>query len=281
MHAAANEGDRCLRANSRSGVMTTGRTARAAMVAAILALAATTVAVAAEGPAIPPVIAAAVADHTRPQAEVERDADRKPAQTLAFAGVKPGDRVADYAPGTGYFTHLFSDIVGKEGHVYAMVPTPMVKFDRAAKGLADLQAWSKDHPNVTASSADALGGVKFPEPLDLFWISQNYHDLHDKFMGPVDVAAFNKAVYAALKPGGVYLVLDHVAAKDAPADVTETLHRIEPSTVRREVEAAGFKLESESNILSNPADPHTATVFDKSIRGHTDQFIYKFRKPAA
>ena len=128
--------------------------------------------------------------------------------------------------------------------------------------------------------ASALDAAKYPEQLDVFWISQNYHDLHDPFMGPVDMAAFNRTVYAALKPGGVYLVLDHVAASGSPADVTDTLHRIEPSTVRREVEAAGFKFEGESALLANPSDPHTAGVFDASIRGRTDQFILKFRRPA-
>ena len=110
-------------------------------------------------------------------------------------------------------------------------------------------------PNVTVVFASPLEGLKFPDKLDLFWIAQNYHDLHDPFMGPVDMAAFNRAVYAALKPGGTYLVLDHVAAAGSPANVTDTLHRIEPSTVRREVEAAGFRFAGESAVLANPADP--------------------------
>jgi predicted methyltransferase len=98
-------------------------------------------------------------------------------------------------------------------------------------------------------------------------------------MGPVDLVAFNKAVYAALKPGGLYVILDHAAAPGSPANVTDTLHRIEPSVVRREVEAAGFVFDGESNILANPSDPHTAGVFNKSIQGHTDQFILRFRRP--
>ncbi len=118
-----------------------------------------------------------------------------------------------------------------------------------------------------------------PRKLDLIWISQNYHDLHNKYFGPVDIGAFNKAVFDALKPGGAYVVLDHTAAAGAPADVTETLHRIDPATVRREVEAAGFVFDSDSVILANPADPRTIKVFDKSIQGHTDQFILKFRRP--
>lgn len=221
----------------------------------------------------------AVADSSRPDSDTARDADRKPAQTLVFAGIKSGDKVADYVASGGYFTRLFSSVVGPQGHVYAVEPTAFFQFQSFPKGVAELQGYAVTHPNVTVTTAAALEGVKFPEKLDVFWISQNYHDLHDEFMGPVDTAAFNKAVYSALKPGGLYVILDHSAAAGAPANVTETLHRIESSTVRREVEAAGFKFDSESSILANPDDPRTAKVFDKTIRGHTDQFILKFRKP--
>jgi predicted methyltransferase len=224
-------------------------------------------------------IAAAVADSSRPETDSERDAERKPAQTLAFAGIQPGAKVADYAAGSGYFTRLFADVVGPSGHVYAVVPSPLFQYSNIVKGIAEIEMYTRNHANVTVTFASALEGVKFPEKLDLFWISQNYHDLHDSFMGPVDVALFNKAVYDALKPGGVYVVLDHSARTGAPSDVTDTLHRIEPSTVRREVEAVGFQFDGSSAILANPKDPRTAGVFDTSIRGHTDQFILRFRKP--
>jgi predicted methyltransferase len=223
------------------------------------------------------VYAAAVADPTRPAADSARDADRKPTETLVFVQLKPGDKVADFVAGGGYFTRLFSDVVGPNGHVYAVEPLESQRF--TAKAYADLQNYSTTHTNVTVSNAAALVSLKFPEKLDVFWISQNYHDLKDKFFGPLDMAVFNKGVFDALKPGGIYIVLDHVAAAGAPEDVTETLHRIDPAVVRREVEAAGFKFEAESKILANPADPHTARVFDPSIRAHTDQFIYEFRKP--
>ena len=221
----------------------------------------------------------AVADSSRPDSDTARDADRKPAETLVFAGIKSADKVADYGADAGYFTRLFANVVGPTGHVYAVEPTAFFKFEHFVKAVAELQGYAVAHPTVTVTTAAALQGLKFPEKLDLFWISRNYHDLHDKFMGPVDTAAFNKAVYDALKPGGFYVVLDHSAAPGASADVTETLHRIESSTVRREVEAVGFKFDSESSILANPADPRTANVFDQTIRGHTDQFILKFRKP--
>ncbi|HEX3944210.1 MAG TPA: hypothetical protein VHW69_08985 [Rhizomicrobium sp.] len=221
----------------------------------------------------------AVVDPSRPDSDTTRDADRKPAQTLMFAGIKPGDKVADYIADQGYFTRLFADVVGSQGHVYAVEPTAFFQFQHFVKEVAELQGYAVTHPNVTVTTSAALEGLKFPEKLDLFWISRNYHDLHDEFMGPVDVAAFNKAVYSALKPGGVYVILDHSAALGAPANVTQTLHRIESSTVRREVEVAGFRFDSESSILANPADPRTAKVFDQTIRGRTDQFILKFRKP--
>jgi predicted methyltransferase len=239
------------------------------------------IAFAAGGPSpdISAALAAAVADSSRPDSDTTRDADRKPEETLAFSGIKPGDQVADYAASSGYFTRLFSSVVGSKGHVYAVEPTAFFKFESFPKAVAELQGYAVAHPNVTVTTAAALEGLRFPERLDLFWISRNYHDLHDKFMGPVDTAAFNKAVYEALKPGGFYVVLDHSAAPGAAADVTETLHRIEASTVRREVEAVGFKFDSENSILANPADPRTAKVFDQTIRGHTDQFILKFRKP--
>lgn len=224
-------------------------------------------------------IDAAVADPLRPSTDTARDADRKPAQTLAFAGIKPGDKIADYAAGAGYFTRLFAGVVGPQGHVYAGVPSALFQYPNIVKGIGELQSFAVAHPNVSVIFASVLDTARYPEPLDLFWISQNYHDLHDRFMGPVDMAAFNRAVFRSLKPGGIYIVLDHAAAEGSQPDVTDTLHRIEPSTVRREVEAAGFKFAAESSILANPADPHTAGVFDSSIRGRTDQFILKFTKP--
>jgi predicted methyltransferase len=245
-----------------------------------LAVGSDALAAVAPSPDVPSALTAAVTDSARPESDTARDADRKPEQTLAFSGVKPGDRVADYVADAGYFTRLFSSIVGPKGHVYAVEPTEFFRFKTFPPAVAELQSYAVAHPNVTVTTAAAVEGLGFPDKIDLFWISRNYHDLHDKFMGPVDIAAFNRAVYRALKPGGLYIVLDHSASPGAPADVTESLHRIEASTVRREVEAAGFAFVSQSSILANPSDPRTARVFDPAIRGHTDQFILKFRKGA-
>ena len=247
----------------------------ALLLLAALALPAT----AATAPAIPPAIARAVADPSRPPEDVARDANRKPGETLAFLGVRPGMKVADYIANSGYFTRLFADVAGPKGHVYAVELNEIIGFPNVAKGYADLRSWAAGRPTVTVTTTPIAASLDFPEKLDLFWIAQNYHDLHDKFLGPVDVPAFNRKVFASLKSGGLYVVLDHSAAPDAPDDVTETLHRIQEERVKREVLAAGFELIGESRLLANPADPRTKGVFDDSIRGKTDQFILKFRKP--
>jgi predicted methyltransferase len=223
------------------------------------------------------VITSAVADPARPPGDRNRDAARKPVESLQFSEVNPGDAIADFNAGAGYFTRLFSDVVGSSGHVYAIEPVEIQQY--TAKSTAELRDYAASHHNITVSVETALESLRLPRKLDVFWIAQNYHDLHNKYFGPLDIAAFNKAVFDALKPGGWYVVLDHTAAPGAPADVTETLHRIDPATIRREVEAAGFVFDSDSEALANPADPRTVKVFDKSIQGHTDQFILKFRKP--
>jgi predicted methyltransferase len=219
----------------------------------------------------------AVADPARPESDRNRDAARKPVESLLFSGVKPGDAVADFDASGGYFTRLFADVVGSRGHVYAIEPTEIQEY--IAKPTAELQAYAAIHRNITVSAKAALESFNFPRKLDLFWIAQNYHDLHNKYYGPMDMPGFNKAVFDALTPGGRYVVLDHSAAPGAPADVTSTLHRIDPATVRREVEAAGFVFDSASAILANPNDPRIIGMFDRSVKGHTDQFILKFRKP--
>jgi predicted methyltransferase len=226
---------------------------------------------------IPANVAAAVADPARPEADRARDSNRKPAECLTFAGVKPGDRVADLIPGSGYFTRLFAKAVGSNGYVYAYRPSDL---DELYKKHGDKIPPPPDpnYPNVSYLHAPVAKFVA-PEKLDIVWTSQNYHDLHDKFFGPADVPAVNRAIYDSLKPGGVYIVLDHAAETGSGLRDTDTLHRIDEATVKKEVEAAGFKLVAESNVLRNPADPHTAKVFDPSIRGKTDQFILKFRKP--
>jgi predicted methyltransferase len=247
--------------------------------AALAALVAgtTTVFAAAPAPKIPAYITAAVADPSRPDADRKRDADRKPAESIAFAGMKPGQRVVDMIPGKGYFTKIFSKVVGPTGWVYVYFPSDIDAIYKKNNLVMPPPA-DPDYPNVSSIHAP-MAQFLVPEKVDLVWTSQNYHDLHDKFFGPVDVAAANKAIFAALKPGGVFIVLDHVAEAGSGLRDTDTLHRIDPAEVKKEVEAAGFVFAGESKVLHNPDDNHTLKVFDASLRGKTDQFIFKFRKP--
>ena len=250
------------------------------ILAAALTAAMTLAAHGASAASIPDNIAAAIADPSRPDADKQRDADRKPGETLAFTGVKPGAQVAELLPGGGYFTRLFSKAVGSSGHVYALVPArspdaPADTPDFAAR----VKAIAADpvYSNVSVV-VEPFSQLAVPAPVDMVWTSQNYHDLHN-FPG-LDVAVLNKMVFDDLKPGGIYLILDHAAAAGSGLRDTKTLHRIDPETVKAEVLAAGFKLVGSSNLLHQPGDDHTLKVFDPSIRGKTDQFILKFQKPA-
>ena len=194
-------------------------------------------------------------------------------EVVAFIGVKKGDKVADVIGGR--LTGSLAKAVGPTGKVYAVETAEVVKSHPDV--LDKMHKLAAAMPNVVVS-ADPVA-TPLPSGLDAVFIRQNYHDLYDKFMGPADVPAFNKAVFTALKPGGVYVVLDHAAIAGSGIAATDTLHRIDPARVKSDVLAAGFKLESESAILANPADDHTKNVFDPSIRDHTDQFLFKFRKP--
>lgn len=226
-------------------------------------------------------IAAAVADSARPATDRDRDTNRKPGETLAFAGVKPGDQVGELLPGGGYFTRLLSKTVGPAGHVYAFVPPrPPNAGPDMPDAVARIQGVVTDPAYANVSTVVApLTQVSFPVPLDLVWTSQNYHDLH--YIPGVDMLAFDAQVFAALKPGGIFLVLDHAAVPGSADRDAATLHRIDPETVKKEALAAGFRLLASSDLLHNPDDPHTAKVFDPLIRGKTDQFILKFQKPTA
>jgi predicted methyltransferase len=227
----------------------------------------------------PDAIAAAVADANRPAADTQRDANRKPAETLVFAGVKPGDRVAELLPGAGYFTRLFSKVVGSGGHVYALVPAPSPNAPADAPDFAARVKAIAADPNYSNVSVlvQPFAELKVPEPVDLVWTSQNYHDLHN-FPG-IDVGVFNQLVFEALKPGGVYVVLDHAAEAGSGARDSATLHRIDAELVKNEVLAAGFVFAGGSDLLRQPGDTHAVKVFDPSVRGKTDQFILRFRKP--
>jgi predicted methyltransferase len=225
--------------------------------------------------ALPANIQAAAADPAR-ATDQAKDATRHGPEILAFAGVRPGARVADLIPGGGYWTRLLAKSVGPNGHVYGIWPSEYLKVDD--EDGPPYKALAAQYPNVSVLEEPAAAFAA-PETLDLVFTAQNYHDYPDKFMGKVDPVALGRAVFAALKPGGVFLVVDHVAQPGSGLRDTDTLHRIDPAIVKAEMAKAGFVFAGESKLLANPADDHTLKVFDKAIRGHTDQFVYKFRKP--
>jgi len=241
-----------------------GMMVRTALAVAIIAMGGASLA---SGPISP--FAAILADPGRPEADRARDADRKPAELVAFAKLKPGAQLAELAPGGGYFTRLLSAYVGPKGHIYAIAARP-------SPALTEIAG---THPNVSIV-AGGPGEINVPTPVDMVWTTLNYHDFKNSKQGDSDAAAlFNRAAFKALKPGGIYLIVDHQAAPGAGASVTSTLHRIEETVVRQEVEAAGFRFDGESNLLHHAADDHSLKVQETGIRGKTDQFILRFRKP--
>lgn len=215
-------------------------------------------------------------------ADKKDDQERQMAAVLTFSGVKPDDTVLELLPGTGYWTRAFSQIVGPKGHVYAVWPS-ITKPD--SKNLVMWQKLVKTphYANVSVM-LESMAQPHAPVKVDVVYTNDNYHDLHDPFWGadkkPLDMAEFNRAVFAALKPGGVFIIVDHIAPAGSGTSDTDTLHRIDPATVKQEVESAGFVFAGSSDALINPKDPLTIKIFDPSIRHHTSQFIYRFRKPA-
>ncbi len=225
-----------------------------------------------------PAIIAALADPSRPADQRAKDATRKPAELLAFAGIKPGQQVADFIMGGGYWTRILSPLVGEKGKVYAYQPAEFIQF-RAA--YADEQKAAVTGLANTVALSESLAAVSFPEKLDAIMTVQNYHDL---FLSPFPKGtgeAVTRKLYNSLKPGGVLLVVDHVANADPENKAPTALHRIDPQVARREIEKAGFRFAGKLDLLRNTTDPHTASVFDASIRGRTDQFVFKFIKPRA
>jgi predicted methyltransferase len=252
----------------------------AVVLGATLAVAGSTGAAAAKLPAY---VTAALADPGRTDADKAQDADRKPGEMVVFAGIKPGMKVVDLIPGAGYFTRVFAKVVGDKGFIYAYQPSNLDDYIKKRFSVTEVTTAFLSKPFEAYKNVSVLHGPieKFmvPEQVDLVWTSRNYHDMHDKFFGPADLKVVNKAVFDSLKPGGIFLVLDHAAEPGSGLRDTDTLHRIDEAAVKQEVEAAGFKLAGESKLLRNPADDHKAKVFDATVKGKTDQFILKFRKP--
>ncbi|HEX2762653.1 MAG TPA: class I SAM-dependent methyltransferase [Allosphingosinicella sp.] len=247
-----------------------------AMMAAALAMP-----VAAKAPARAPAdVAAAVAAPGRPKDRVELDAVRKPVEVLRFMGLKRGDRVLDYFTGTGYYAEIMAKAVGPKGLVLGWNSAGF----QSAKVKEALEGIRSRTPNFGYFATPATA-IAFPKDgFDFATLHLVYHDTYwesAQYKVPrIDPNDVVKALWYTVKPGGTVAVIDHVATPGGDTrDVVEKLHRIDPAVVRADFERAGFVLEAQSNLLRNPADDHSKNVFDPSIRGNTDRFMFRFRKP--
>lgn len=219
-------------------------------------------------------IDAILADPSRPQADRDIDATRAPAEVLQFFGIGPGDRVADVLAGGGYYTRILVPLVGPSGRVYAgNNPFFSGFFKEAFDALLAEPAFSS-----VVRIDGPVDELPLPQDgsLDAVIISQAYHDL---VLGDEDRGEMNRRIFRALKPGGIYGIIDHAAAAGTGTSTTESLHRIDKQLIIDEVTAAGFELAAESDVLANPDDDHTTAIFGPEIRGRTDRFVLRFEKP--
>ena len=213
-------------------------------------------------------IAAAVANPARPDEDRARDELRKPVEIVQFAGVEPGMTIAEVSPGGGYYTRILAQAVGQNGKVYALMPA---FFANRPGGLDGINAIAAEYGNVEVVVVDKYRELNLPQPVDLVWTTENYHDYAN-----TDVEAFNGWAYRAVKPGGIYFVEDH-SAPGTGMGATSTLHRIDPAAVTEQVIGAGFALEANSDLLARPEDDHTTKAFE--AQPTTDKFALRFRKP--
>lgn len=218
-------------------------------------------------------LASILASSSRPQADRDGDANRRPAQVIEFFGIERGDRVADLLTGGGYWTRILVPLVGTSGRVYAgNNPFFAEYYAQAFNALLAEPAFA----NVVRidGRVDRLA-LPGDASLDAVLMVMAYHDL---FLTDEDRAALNRTVFAALKPGGVYGIIDHAAAAGAGSTQAQALHRIEKAVVVREIESAGFRLAREAEFLRNPGDDHTTPIFAPAIMGKTDRFVLRFEK---
>lgn len=245
-----------------------------------LALTLSTVAAPAMSAASTPTIAAAVAASDRSPSNVKLDAGRKPAEVLPFLGLKPGMHVLDLLGANAYWAEITSPVVGPKGHVAVWMPTQFYR----PKTKEAFDAFAAKHPNVSIVTSPFEAPDLPKNYADFVILNDNYHDTYwqnDKFGIPkMDPNAFLKTVYASMKPGAVIGVIDHIAnPNDDTRATVDKYHRIDPNVVKADFKRAGFVFVKSSDLLRNPADKHDVEVHDPQIAGHTDRFVFEFRKP--
>ncbi len=225
------------------------------------------------------VYARAVADPARSEKDRTRDAREKPADVLALAGFAPGMKIADIFAGGGYYSELVSDVVGPGGSVLMLNNTAYQQFareelkDRLKDGrLKNVKPMLVESCNLRLGEGDLDGAL----------IVMSYHDLYhvDEQGGwaPINAGNFLDQIHAALKPGAVFLIVDHAATGGTGKDAAQDLHRIDEAFAKRDIESHGFRLEKTWDGLRNSADEHSKMVFDPSIRGKTDRFVHVYRR---
>ena len=225
--------------------------------------------------AAPANIKRAVESSARPAEQRARDADSKPAETLMLAEIAEGERLVELGAFGQYWTHMLVEAVGTAGQV-AMIDMPWTDRFGGAAG----RAFDESHANATYAQAH-YNQMTLPQNVDAVLSVQFYHDLkRENAAESVDTADMNRRIFAALKPGGIYLVIDHNAESGSGWRDAMTLHRIDPAAIKSEVTAAGFELAQESTLLANRADDHKQSIRAEGIRGKTDQAVLVFRKPA-
>lgn len=213
---------------------------------------------------------------SRPAADRARDEGRRPADVVEFIGIESGDSVVDIIAGGGYYTEVLSLAVGPEGRVVAQNPDAVLEFRDGANEKALSERLADDRlPNVSRLNKDFQDIEATDGPFDFAITALNFHDIYNG-SGPEAAVGVLQTVHSVLKPGGVLGIIDHVGV--AGAD-NGTLHRVQKASAIETAEAAGFVLEAESELLSHPDDDHTERVFSEGLRGHTDRFLLKFRKP--
>ena len=221
----------------------------------------------------------AVAAPMRSAENVKLDTSRKPAELLGFLGLRPGMRVADMFGVNHYWAEIFAAVVGPKGRVVVWEPTQFY----GDKAKADFTSFASSRPNVTLISSAFAAPNLAPRSFDFMLINLDYHDVYwesAKYkIGRMEPDAWLRTIFAAMKPGGIVGVVDHVGPAGDTRAIVEKVHRIDPATVRADFERAGFVLDGESMLLRNPADDHSLLVFDPAIRGKTDRFIYRFKRP--
>jgi predicted methyltransferase len=218
----------------------------------------------------PAYVRAAIEDPARTAEQRARDFNRKPAELLMMSGIRPGHTVVEFASFGQYFTTFLADIVGPKGTVY-MYDLPYT--DKRAGDAS--RAFVAAHPNSHYQLVD-YNTLELPQNVDEVFMVLYYHDL---FINKIDTASLDTRILKALKPGGIFLVVDHNATPGSGITDTPKLHRIDPAVIRKEVTAAGFELVRESKLLAHPEDDHTKMVFSPGLRGLTDQTVFVFRKP--